>query len=82
MTDQVPVIIRDLPTKVRGFVCLGSDFSPCIVINSRLSVEQQRKTWRHEMNHILSGEMDDDNYDEYGDSHETKGKRQRSRHSV
>lgn len=67
MTDQVPVILKDLPQHIHGFVCLGSDFKPCIIINSRLSVEQQRDTWIHEMDHIINGEMDDDNYSEYGE---------------
>lgn len=67
MTDPVPVILKDLPTTIRGFVCLGSDFSPIIVINSRLPVEQQKRTFRHEMNHIVSGQFDDDDYIEYGD---------------
>ena len=65
MTDDVPVVLVDLPHNVRGFVCLGSDYSPCIVINARLSAEQQKKTWRHEMNHIVSGQMDDDDFVEY-----------------
>lgn len=65
MTDNVPVILKDLPPHVRGFTCLGSDYNPIIIINSRMTVEQQRKTYRHEMNHIRSGQFDDDNYEEY-----------------
>lgn len=65
MTDDVPVVLVDLPPRIRGFVCLGSDYSPCIVINARMSAEQQKKTWRHEMNHIVSGQMDDDDFVEY-----------------
>lgn len=65
MTDDVPVVLVDLPSRIRGFVCLGSDYSPCIVINARMSAEQQKKTWRHEMNHIVSGQMDDDDFVEY-----------------
>lgn len=64
--DQIPVVLMDLPTHIRGFVCLGSDFSPTIIINSRMTFEQQRKTWIHEMNHIANGDMDDENYYEYG----------------
>ena len=66
MPEDVPVVLVDLPPHVRGFVCLGSDYNPCIVINSRLSVEQQKKTWRHEMNHIINGDFDNDDYQEYG----------------
>ena len=67
-SDGPTVILMDLPTHVRGFTCLGSDFMPCIVINSRLSFEQQQMTFRHEMHHIDSGEIFDDNYREYGDA--------------
>ena len=67
MRDDVPVVLLDLPPRVRGFVCLGSDYNPCIVINSRLTQEQQLKTYLHEMSHIERGEMDDDDYHEYGD---------------
>lgn len=67
MFDDVTVVLKDLPPHVHGFVCLGSDYNPCIVINSRLSVEQQRKTFLHEMEHIVSGQIYDDDYTEYGD---------------
>ena len=67
MDDPVPVILVDLPTTIKGFVCIGSDYNPCIIINARMSAEQQKKTWEHEMNHILSGQIYDDNYIEYGD---------------
>ena len=65
MTEQVPTFLKDLPGTIRGFTMLGSDYEPIIILNSRLSVEQQRKTYRHEMNHITSGEIDDDGYSEY-----------------
>lgn len=68
MFEDVPVVLVDLPPSVCGFVCLGSDYNPCIIINSRLSVEQQKKTWRHEMNHIINGDMENESYCEYGAS--------------
>lgn len=67
MHDNIPVILKDLPPHIRGFVCLGSDYEPIIIVNARLSVEQQRKTFRHEMDHIISGQIFDDDYIEYGD---------------
>lgn len=60
-----PVILKDLPSCIRGFVCLGSDYEPVIVLNSSLSREQQRETYRHEMRHILNGELWDEDYREY-----------------
>lgn len=64
MTD-VPVVLKDLPVKIHGFVCLGSDYEPIIIINSRLSWEQQRKTYKHELQHIQRGEIYDTEYHEY-----------------
>lgn len=66
MIDNIPVVLKDLPTHVRGFVCLGSDYNPVIIINSRMPVEQQRKTYRHELKHILNGDMYNESYHEYG----------------
>lgn len=63
--SETPVVLQDLPTTIRGFVALGSDYSPCIIINSRMTKEQQKKTYRHELNHIMTGQMDDENYTEY-----------------
>ena len=63
--ETIPVIMKDLPPRIRGFCCLGSDYEPCIVLNSRLSREQQIKTYRHEMGHIRRGEMFNEAYVEY-----------------
>ena len=63
---DTPIVLKDLPIGVNGFCCLGSDYEPIIVINSRLSREDQLKTYRHEQEHIQSGEMFDENYHEYG----------------
>jgi hypothetical protein len=64
--NDVPIILQDLPVGVNGFVCLGSDYEPVIVINSRLSRENQLKTYRHEKEHIDRGDMYDATYNEYG----------------
>ena len=62
---DIPVVLKDLPVKIHGFVCLGSDYEPIIIINSRLSFEQQKKAYRHELLHIQRGEIFDNNYQEY-----------------
>ena len=64
--SDIPIILKDLPVGVNGFCCLGSDYEPIIVINSRLSREDQLKTYQHEKDHIDRGEMFDENYNEYG----------------
>ena len=63
--DNIPIVLKDLPVHVRGFVCLGSDFEPIIVINARMSREQQLRTYKHEIKHLLRGEMYNVNYHEY-----------------
>ena len=60
------VILEDLPTSVRGFVFLDDDGEPVIVVNSRLSREQNRKTYDHESNHIDRDELNEPTYNEYG----------------
>ena len=65
MTD-VPIILKDMPVAVHGFVCLGSDFEPIIVINSRLSREKQQEAYHHELEHLRRGEMFNEEYHEYG----------------
>ena len=64
--EEVPIVLRDLPVDVRGFICLGSDFEPVIVINSRLSREQQELIYRHELQHLRRGDMLNEEYHEYG----------------
>lgn len=70
MQENIPVVLQDLPPHIKGFICLGSDYSPIIVLNSRLSVEQQRKTFWHEISHLERGDLDNEDYSdniEYGD---------------
>ena len=63
----VPVILKKLTGRVRGFCCLGSDFEPIIVINDELSPEQKRRTYEHEMEHIRRGEIYNPTFNEYGE---------------
>lgn len=63
--ENTPVILTDLPTTVRGFTCLGSDYEPVIFINARMTKEQQLKTYEHELRHIRNGEIYDPDYQEY-----------------
>lgn len=62
------MIIRlmNLPTSVRGFVYHDDDGELYIVLNSRLSHEQNLSTYVHELKHISRGDLDDPNYHEYG----------------
>ena len=64
--DERPAVLMDLPTSIRGFVCLGADGEPMIVVNARLTREQNRKTYDHEKGHIRRGEMFEPAFNEYG----------------
>lgn len=59
-------ILADLPTSIRGFVYHDDDGEPVIVVNARLTREQNQKTWFHEKRHIERGELNDTTYYEYG----------------
>lgn len=63
--EERDVILQDLPTSVRGFVFQGEDGEPVIVVNSRLTREQNRKTYRHERKHIKKKQLNDPTYHEY-----------------
>ena len=65
-TDQPRIVLSNLPTTIRGFVYLDSDFTPVIVLNSNLTIEINRQTLRHELEHIARGDMFNSEYDEYG----------------
>lgn len=65
VNDNPRVIVMDLPTKIKGFVYLDSTFTPCIVLNARMPREIQKKTYRHEIQHIRRGELTDTDYKEY-----------------
>ena len=63
--DENEAILQDLPTTIRGFCFLGDDGEPVIVVNSRLTREANRRTFRHEKKHIKKNEMYDLTYTEY-----------------
>ena len=64
--DDNTVILQDLPTSVRGLVFLGDDGEPVIVVNSRLTREQNRRTYDHEKRHIAKNQLNEPTYHEYG----------------
>lgn len=66
MIDDRPALMVDLPTSIRGFCFLDDDGEARIVLNARLTHEQNMKTWLHEREHILREELTDPNYHEYG----------------
>lgn len=64
--SDVPARLMDLPTSVKGFCYHDDDGEPYIILNSRLTREQNRITYQHERRHVEAGEMYDLGYNEYG----------------
>lgn len=65
MTVEDRVILENMPTSIKGFVFKDDDGAPVIVLNSRLSREQNRRTYEHERRHIDRGDMFNEDYHEY-----------------
>ena len=65
MPEDRPAYLDNLPTTVRGFCYHDNDGEPYVVLNARLTREQNRKTWKHERKHIDNGEMFNEDYHEY-----------------
>lgn len=59
--DNINVIYCDLPPKVKGMVVKTFDEEECytIVLNSRLTAEQNRETYEHEMKHLKARDFDE-----------------------
>jgi len=66
MTEDRPAILDNLPTTVRGFCFHDDDGEDYIVVNARLTREQNRRTYDHERKHIDRGDMYEPTYNEYG----------------
>lgn len=53
---MIKTILLDLPTTVRGFVRL-KDGVYTIVLNARLTRDANRRTYVHELRHIMDGDL-------------------------
>ena len=65
--EENRAVLMDLPTSIRGFCCCDQDGEPMIVVNSRLTREQNQLTYDHERRHIRRGDMYNEDYHEYGE---------------
>lgn len=55
----------ELPKRIRGFTYHDDDGHEFIMINGNLSPEAQRETLKHEVNHLMRGDMYNPEYKEY-----------------
>lgn len=64
-----PIVrIVDLPTSVRGLCYHDDDGKEYIILNARLTREQNMKSFDHEQLHLVNGDMYDESYNEYEDT--------------
>lgn len=58
--ENIKTVLYDLPQGIKGYT-LHKDGFYTIVLNSKLSHEQNKKTYLHEMFHIENGDFDNTN---------------------
>jgi len=58
-------VCKDLPSTVRGCCFHDDDGQAIVLLNANLTIQAQKKTLRHEIGHIVRGDMDNLNYREY-----------------
>jgi len=56
--DNVNIILANMPTTIKAYTVSNNDGSYTIVLNARISQEQQRLSCYHERLHILHGDYD------------------------
>ena len=55
---EINVVLMDNPFGIKGSVNANKDGSYTIIINARLSHEEQQKVYMHELQHIQNGDFD------------------------
>ena len=66
MSEARPARLENMPTTVRGICYHDNDGEEYVVLNARLTREQNRKSYDHELEHIERGDMYEPTYNEYG----------------
>lgn len=56
-------VLKDLPATIKAYTVLCPDGTYTIVLNSRLSHEQQLEAYKHELKHIMDNDFDIENGD-------------------
>ena len=56
--ENCNIVLSNMPTTIKAYTVYNADGTYTIVINARLSNEQQRMSCYHEMRHIQNGDYD------------------------
>jgi hypothetical protein len=59
MFYNIFTVLADMPASVKGFAVENDDDSYTVVLNSKLSYEQNTSSFHHELSHIINGDFDD-----------------------
>ena len=63
--DEYLTRLENLPTSVRGLCYHDDNGDEYVILNARLTREQNLKTFDHEQKHIERGELYEPTYNEY-----------------
>lgn len=55
IADDIHTILADMPGSIRAYTCFKGD-TYTIMINSRLSYEEQIAAYQHELRHIMGSD--------------------------
>ena len=54
--NKINTVFQKLPSAIKSFVVANSDLSYIIILNNRLSEEQNQISYLHELTHIENGD--------------------------
>lgn len=55
--ENIRTISKDLPYTIEAFTVASNDDWYTIVVNDKLSIERKQKAYKHELEHIYSGDF-------------------------
>ena len=58
MPDGITTYYADMPAAIKSYVVCNSDSTYTIILNSKLSYEQNLISCEHEIKHILNGDYE------------------------
>lgn len=60
---DIKIIYLDMPSRIKGFVLKHDTASYTIVINPKLTHDQQKAVYLHELSHIINDDFECDDID-------------------
>lgn len=57
--NNINTVMANMPTKIRAYTVANQDNTYTVVLNSNLTFEQNKASYKHELYHINNGDYDD-----------------------